>query len=114
MSPESARVEIIRRDAPGEAGRVDVFTVPFVPDKTVLQVLLDLFGERDRSLAFRRQRCNRGVCGACLMRVNGQAKRACSTPMMPAMVLEPAQEGDLVKDLVVDQGGRDILGNGIS
>jgi hypothetical protein len=25
---------------------VDVFTVPFVPDKTVLQVLLDLFGER--------------------------------------------------------------------
>jgi succinate dehydrogenase/fumarate reductase-like Fe-S protein len=47
------------------------------------------------------------------MRVNGQARRACSTPMTPAMVLEPAQEGDLVKDLVVDQAGRDILGNSV-
>jgi succinate dehydrogenase/fumarate reductase-like Fe-S protein len=102
MSQKIARVEIIRRDNPSEPGAAEVFMLPFAPDKTVLQVLMEVYGRHDRSLAFRRVRCNRGVCGACMVVVDGRVKRACCTLMAEQMSLEPVGGFPLVKDLVVD------------
>jgi succinate dehydrogenase/fumarate reductase-like Fe-S protein len=102
MNQKLATIEIIRRNAPSDPAQAQVFMVPYAPEKTVLQVLLEIHARHDRSLAFRRIRCNRGVCGACLVAVDGRVERACSTPMAERMTLEPVRGFPLVKDLVVD------------
>jgi len=104
MTTPYARVMIIRRDDPAQPGRKQIFRVPFVPGKTVQQVLMELFQDRDRTLAFRRYRCNRGVCGACVVKVNGKPRLACSTPMTRNMTLEPAEGHPGIKDLAVELG----------
>jgi len=95
-------VKVLRSGKDCSDKKYDVYKVPYDKRKNVMQVLLDIFAGMDRSLAFRRNCCNRGVCGSCTMTINGSIKRACITGMTREMVIEPAGKYELIKDLVVD------------
>ena len=75
---------------------------------TVLDGLIKVREEIDGSLALRCS-CRSAICGSCAMRVNGQAMLACNTKIndvLPSnggpVVVEPAGNMGLVKDLVVE------------
>lgn len=97
-----AIVKILRGGNNNGKDSFDEYEVPFDEGKNVLQVLTDIYKDTDRSLSFRRCRCNRGVCGSCTMFINGKLKRACITRMTREMTIEPAPNHQIVKDLVVD------------
>ena len=75
---------------------------------TVLDGLIKVREEVDGTLALRCS-CRSAICGSCAMRVNGQAKLACNTKVADAarrgngaIVVEPAGNMQVIKDLVVD------------
>ncbi|SHJ26200.1 succinate dehydrogenase / fumarate reductase iron-sulfur subunit [Dethiosulfatibacter aminovorans DSM 17477] len=78
------------------------YEVEYDPNKSVLQMLREIFAEEDRSLSFRRYCCNRGVCGSCTMIINGKVKRACVTSMSDEMTIEPLEKYGVIKDLVAN------------
>ena len=75
---------------------------------TVLDGLIKVREEVDGTLALRCS-CRSAICGSCAMRVNGQARLACKTKVSEAVtasngavVVEPAGNMEVIKDLVVD------------
>lgn len=76
---------------------------------TVMMLLRHIYREQDRTLAFRDYECYRGVCSACLVRVDGKNVRACSELVSPgqAIKIEPIGGYPVVRDLVVDFSGED-------
>ncbi|MDK2801086.1 MAG: succinate dehydrogenase / fumarate reductase, iron-sulfur subunit [Clostridiales bacterium] len=102
MEKELAVIKILRQNANSSESSYEEYKVPFKKSKNVLQVLLDIYDYKDRSLAFRRNRCNRGMCGSCIMVINGKVRRACITKMMKEMIIEPAKQYECIKDLVTN------------
>ncbi len=77
---------------------------------TLLDGLIHIREDIDGSLALRCS-CRSAICGSCAVRVNGQAGLACNTKLTDAMpkdggpvVVEPAGNMQVIKDLVVDFG----------
>ena len=76
---------------------------------TVLDTLIQVREEVDGTLTLRCS-CRSAICGSCAMRINGQAGLACNTKMVDAVeqvgggpvVVEPAGNMEVIKDLVVD------------
>jgi succinate dehydrogenase / fumarate reductase iron-sulfur subunit len=75
---------------------------------TVLDSLIALREEVDGTLALRCS-CRSAICGSCAMRVNGSATLACKAKVIDAspsngdpIVVEPAGNMSVVRDLVVD------------
>ena len=75
---------------------------------TVLDELIKVREEVDGTLALRCS-CRSAICGSCSMRVNGHAVLACRTKVMDVMghngsaiLVEPAGNMPVIKDLVVD------------
>ena len=101
MENEISIVRVLRK-ADHDENEYEVYEIPYDDTKNVMQVLLDIYGLVDRSLAFRRNRCNRGTCGSCIMIINGSVKKACITRMTKEMTIEPAGRYELIKDLVVN------------
>lgn len=80
------------------------FSVRKFQPMTVLDVLLAVSRKIDDSLAFRFS-CRVGMCGTCLVRVNGQSVLACQRPVREEdveMTITPAAGFDVIRDLVVD------------
>lgn len=48
--------------------------------------------------------CRRGLCAACVVRIDGQNEMACVTLASDGMVIEPTQKRLMVKDSVVHLG----------
>jgi succinate dehydrogenase/fumarate reductase-like Fe-S protein len=67
-------------------------------------ILMRLIHEQDPSLACRTPMCFKGVCGSCLVRLNGRNVRGCATLIDPGdtVTLEPHSAYELIRDLVVD------------
>jgi len=72
----------------------------------VYQVLEYIYKNIDATLAFRRFCCFKGVCQSCLMKINGEVKRACSTTVElgDEITLEPIPYRPIIRDLIVDYG----------
>lgn len=76
---------------------------------TVLDGLIKIREDIDGTLALRCS-CRSAICGSCAMRVNGKAMLACNTKITDAIsgtetgvvVIEPAGNMEVIKDLVVD------------
>lgn len=75
------------------------------PTERVLDVLEQLRGEQDGTLAFRRS-CAHGVCGSDAMRINGRNYLACKVLLRDLnaaeITIEPILGLRVVKDLIVD------------
>lgn len=72
---------------------------------TVLDGLLQVRGEQDGTLAFRRS-CRSAICGSCSMMINKMAGLACYTQVQELrskiITLEPLRGYQVIRDLVVD------------
>ena len=74
--------------------------VPF-ENCSVLEVVNYIFVHRDSSLAFRRY-CTKGLCGACLMNVNGKPVLTCQYQASKEMLIRPHHKFKVIRDLLVD------------
>lgn len=84
------------------------YTFPHEPGKTILWGLIKIKETIDPSLTFVAA-CRHAVCGACAVRVNGQATLACETPLDEMLArfgdmltIAPIQNFKVIRDLVVD------------
>ncbi len=93
----------IRRLAPSADGGpcYQVYRVPLVKGFSVMGVLDYIYEELDGTLAYHsHEACLRGVCGRCMMIINGEAGLACQTLVQGDLTLEPPPGVRVVKDLV--------------
>ena len=95
-------------DADRPASYYQEYRLEMEDSSTVLDGLIKVREEVDGSLALRCS-CRSSICGSCAMRINGQARLACNTKMVDsvtegngAIVVEPAGNMTVIKDLVVD------------
>ena len=72
-----------------------------VKNTNLLQALIEIKKEADSTLAFRCG-CTSGVCGSCAVKVNGTEKLACKTNINDNDLIEPMNNTNIIKDLVVD------------
>lgn len=81
------------------------FRVEAEPTDRVLDLLENIKGYQDGSLAFRRS-CAHGICGSDAMRINGVNHLACKTLVKDVgkgtITVEPLLGLPLIKDLIVD------------
>ncbi|MEE9199463.1 MAG: succinate dehydrogenase iron-sulfur subunit [Dehalococcoidia bacterium] len=83
------------------------FQVEVDENETVLDALIRVREYQDGTLALRCS-CRSAICGSCVMRVNGHAVLACNTKLADAsrrdqkVLVEPAGNTPIIKDLVVD------------
>ncbi len=95
-------VKVFRYDPENDTSpRFDTFEdVPW-ENMRVNDVLKYIFETRDSSLAFRYS-CRAGLCGVCVLRVNGKNCKSCHTIAEQEMTIEPPARYSIIKDLVVD------------
>ncbi len=101
---ENAKVKIFRYAEPMASPQYSTYEVPREKGLSVLQALFWIKDHYDDAPAFRRYQCNRGQCCSCLMTINGEIKRACTTAVEAELVLEPLQDYPIIRDLIVDFG----------
>jgi succinate dehydrogenase/fumarate reductase-like Fe-S protein len=85
----------------------DEFDVPNVDGQSVLGALQYIYEHLDASLAYTSS-CRIGLCGGCLVRVNGKVVHACTTIMKGDIVIEPFRQSHIAKDLIVNQYSKPI------
>ncbi len=79
-----------------------------VNKSNLLQALIEIKTINDNSLTFRCG-CKSGVCGSCAVRVNGIEKLACKTNVNDNDLIEPMNNTNIIKDLVVDVSHETLL-----
>lgn len=79
-----------------------------VKNTNFLQALIEIKKEIDSTLAFRCG-CKSGVCGSCAVKVNGIEKLACKTNVNDNDLIEPMNNTNIIKDLVVDVSHETLL-----
>jgi len=85
-------------------GHYETYKVEADANDRVLDVLEEIKGHTDGSLAFRRS-CAHGVCGSDAMRINGRNHLACKTLVRDVganITVEPLLGLKVAKDLIVD------------
>ncbi|QDR82249.1 2Fe-2S iron-sulfur cluster-binding protein [Sporomusa termitida] len=92
----------------GAKNFIQEYTFPHQPGKTILWGLITIKETIDPTLAFTAA-CRTAVCGACAVRVNGQALLACETPLDgilgrcgDTLTIGPIQNFQVIRDLVVN------------
>lgn len=93
----------------GEKSYLQEYQFEHEPGKTVLWGLIKIKEEIDPTLTFTAA-CRSAVCGACAVRVNGQAMLACETPLdavlkrydTDTLLIQPLANFKVIRDLVVD------------
>ena len=94
----------IRRSTPSskECSKESVYHFDYSEGMTLHRALEQIYKMLDPTLAFRRYRCNKGICMGCLVSVNGKRRKACSTFLKPGdrLLIEADPTHALVRDLV--------------
>ena len=93
----------------GQKEYVQDYCFPYQAGKTLLWGLIEIKENSDASLAFTAA-CRSAVCGACAVRVNGQAVLACETSLdsllekyrTDTLTLAPLRNFTVIRDLIVD------------
>lgn len=92
----------------GQKQFVQEYAFPYEPGKTILWGLQKIKETLDPTLAFTAV-CRQAVCGACAVRVNGQAVLACETPLDDmlkrfgdTLTIAPLANFTVLRDLMVD------------
>ncbi len=90
----------------GGAPRYESYSVPTPTPLTALEVLDYIYAHLDRHLAYRWYYCLKGVCLACLVRIDGKGAKGCERLLEPgrAYTLDPIHGYPVIRDLAVDFG----------
>jgi len=103
MSAAPAATLKIWRGTARDAGRWDIFDVPFEPGQSVLDGLRWLRINKDPSLAMRFSCINANACKECMVQLDGETVYACTARLEPReMTLTPLPNKKLVRDLVTE------------
>lgn len=87
-----------------EKPRYQDYQVPVDTEMSVLDVLDYIYENLDASLAYRRNNaCNRGLCGECVLRINGKAQLACQQLVSCDLLIEPVSKKNVLRDLVTQR-----------
>jgi glycerol-3-phosphate dehydrogenase subunit C len=87
-----------------ERSALQEYKVPRVDQGTVIAALMYVYEEIDSTLFFN-YGCRYKLCGKCAIKINGQPRLACETPLEDGMVLEPLDNLPIIRDLAVDRSG---------
>jgi succinate dehydrogenase/fumarate reductase-like Fe-S protein len=91
------------RGASREAGRWELYQVPFEPGQSVLDGLRWIRANRDQSLAIRFSCINANACKECMMELDGKTVYACTERLAEReMALAPLSNKRLLRDLVTE------------
>ncbi len=98
----SGRVKVFRFDPEKETDpRFETYKdIPY-EGMRVTDVLNYIYQNIDNGLAFRYS-CRAGLCGVCILKVNGKACMSCHKIAEKEMIIEPPGQYAVIKDLVVD------------
>ncbi|MFZ3102350.1 MAG: succinate dehydrogenase iron-sulfur subunit [Desulfitobacteriaceae bacterium] len=106
------QLKIRRQDAPNKPSYWETFQVPYRSRMNVISCLMDIqknpvtaAGKATNPVVWECN-CLEEVCGACTMKINGQARQACSAlvdQLDQPIVLEPLTKFPLVRDLMVNR-----------
>ena len=90
----------------GEAPRYAGYSVPSATALTALEVLDYIYAHLDRHLAYRTYYCLKGVCLACLVRIDGKGAKGCERLLEPGRkyTIDPIHGYPVIRDLAVDFG----------
>ena len=103
-SPEnSIQVKILRFDPSRD--KIPYWQAYHIPldrgtNISVLSALIYIYEHLDSSLAFIGP-CERGLCGACTIKIDGKAQLACKTFINSGIEIEPLRKFQVIRDLVV-------------
>jgi succinate dehydrogenase/fumarate reductase-like Fe-S protein len=97
------RVTVVRGPKPDGSTWDQIFDLPDLVGASVSNVLQYINRNIDGTLGYYLS-CRRGMCAACVVRINGKNEMACVTPISDGMVIEPTKIQLLVKDTVVHLG----------
>jgi succinate dehydrogenase/fumarate reductase-like Fe-S protein len=102
MTPERVPIRIIR-GGPGEAPRVESYSVPYREGMSVLDAVVWVRANVDSSIAFRYSCVNANACKECMVEVDGKTQYACTARLNAAGVtVGPLTNKELIRDLVTD------------
>ncbi len=97
------RITLLRGpDASGDTWE-QTYDLPDMAGASISTVLQHVSRHLDGSVAYYLS-CRRGLCAACVVRVNGKNEMACITLCGDGMVIEPIQQRLMIKDSVVHLG----------
>ena len=68
---------------------------------SVSTALAYIHREIDPGLAYALS-CRRGLCNVCAMRIDGEVRTACTTPMRDGILVEPARDTIQIRDMLVE------------
>ena len=99
---ERIRVKLFRFNPKvDDAPRYETYEIPYKEKVTILGILRYIYENVDRTLAFRNYECKGGICGECLIRVNGKPVLTCRTPVKhTSITIEPIDTRKVIRDLV--------------
>ena len=93
----------VRRGSVGEAGRYDVFDVPYEEGMSVLDALRWIRIHLDSTLGIRYSCINANACKTCMALVNGAVEYTCIAKLTPGVItVEPLPKRPLIRDLITD------------
>ncbi|TAK83171.1 MAG: hypothetical protein EPO20_18895 [Betaproteobacteria bacterium] len=97
------RITVVR--GPGTDGATwhRDYVVPDLRGASVSNVLQYISRHVDGDLAYYLS-CRRGMCAACVVRINGRNEKACVVEIQDGMIIEPTNLRLLIKDSVVHLG----------
>ncbi len=95
----------VRRFEPANKTQPEMksYRIPYVPGMSVSDALYRVNENYGDALAHLVS-CRLGMCGCCLVRVNGKPCLACCTPAADNISVEPAFPEMVIKDLVTRKG----------
>ena len=82
-------------------GQTYEIPIHFNQKNSVLSILQYIYENLDPSLAFTGP-CERRLCGACTVIINGKTLLACKTYVSNNMIIEPIKNSVLIRDLVTE------------
>jgi succinate dehydrogenase/fumarate reductase iron-sulfur protein len=108
MSQKKIKVKVFRFDpSVGHEPFYNTYEVPLNSRMSVLDILDYIYENLDGSLAYyNHSACHSGICGRCMLIVNGKASLACQTMVTTNITVEPPQKFKIIRDLVWTNGGK--------
>jgi fumarate reductase iron-sulfur subunit len=102
MTKKKIRVTVSRFDSDVETEpHQQIYEVPLTDGMSVLDVLDYIFENIDSSLAYySHAACRHGLCGKCILVVNGISSIACQTPVTEDIVIQTPSKFKVIRDLV--------------
>ncbi len=110
MEPKDITVKVFRYDPSSETEpSYDLYQVPLEPGMSAMDVLDYIYQNLDGTLAYYDHAgCALGICVRCSGKINGKASLLCQTIVDGDVIIDPASQRRVVRDLVCDRGKKQL------